>query len=312
MKTAEKDKKNSPKITVKKRGNSLGIFIFEIMVRTSGLKGAYFLLEFVSTHYLLFDAEARNGSLAYLKRRFPESNVLVNLWRVHRLFVNQGRQLIDRYVIARHPDFFKFNENMPAEARAALEDPACGAVLIMSHAGNWQVALRQMGHLKKDICIVMRPEDNPSVKNSLRMGDTAEGKAIEIIDPESDFGGVLQMIQALKDGKLVCIMGDRGYGFDTLPVSFLGDVAYFPYGAFYIAAATQCPVIALLTHKISDKEYIADIANIGYPIYEEGKNKKKELGNWVGKYVSLLEAFVDKHPYECFLFQNIWEQKESK
>ncbi len=298
---------NQSKMKVKKRGNALGLWFFEMMLRISGLKGAYLLLEFVCTHYVLFDREAVGTSLAYIEKRFPDVGTLQRYWHVHRLFVNQGRQLIDRHVIARRPDFFRYEEKGVEETLRVLHQSKKGIVMLTSHVGNWQVALRQMGgHLKKNICIVMRPEDNPAIQTALKIG--SEAQTIRLINPEGHLGGVIEMMQALQDGDVVCIMGDRGYGFDTLEVPFLGSKASFPYGGFLIAAATGCPVMPLFTHKISEKEYVADVSNISYPQYTRGEDKKVQLAEWVGGYVKLLEAFVEKHPYECFLFHNVWTE----
>jgi lauroyl/myristoyl acyltransferase len=298
--------KEERKIYVKRRGNKLGIWFFEILLETLGLKGAYFLLEFVCLHYLIFDREAVHPALIYIQKRFPEAGILTRYWHVHRLFVNQGRQLIDRYAITRKPEFFRFHQISSEGAFEILQESQKGVVLLMSHAGNWQVALRQMGHLKKQICIVIRPEDNAAIRESLQI--SVEAKPVQTINPEAYLGGVLEMMQALREGHIVCIMGDRSYGFDTVEIPFLGQTAYFPYGAFLVAASVQCPVIPLLTHKISEREYIADLSNVWYPVCADGKNKKEQLKEWVGKYVQLLEEFVKKHPYECFLFHNVWSQ----
>jgi len=307
MTAADRTEKSSA-IRAKRRGNSLGIWFFEIMLRAFGLKGAYGLLHLVCLHYLLFDREAVAAGMTYVEKRFPGSGVLQNYRHVYRLFVNQGRQLIDRYVIAGKPDYFQYEQISTDETLHALQESTRGVVLLTSHAGNWQVALRQMGHLKKRICLVMRPEDNPALRDSLQLGGL-EAKPVKVIDPLGHLGGVLEMMQALGEGDVVCIMGDRAYGFDTLEVPFLGEPAYFPYGAFLVAAAAECPVLALLTHKISERAYIADISNMWYPVYGKGKSKREQLSKWLGNYVSLLETFVEKHPYECFLFHNVWAQE---
>ena len=297
------------KINVKRRGNALGIWLFESILRVFGLKGAYLLLEVVSIYYLLFDSDMVNTSLAYIEKRFPGSPGLKNYWHVHRHIANQGRQVIDRYAIACHPDYFTYHEINTEKILQVLQESKKGVVLLTSHAGNWQVALRQIGRLKKDVCIVARTEDNPAIKASVLIGGQ-EAKPVETIDPESYLGGVIEMMQTLRKGKLLCIMGDRSYGFDTLQVSFLGAPAYFPYGAFYVAAATGSPVVALLTHKTTQKKYIVDISNIWYPVFESGKNKKDQLKMWVEKYANLLETFAGKHPYECFLLQDVWSKEK--
>ncbi len=297
------------KITVKLRGNALGVWFFEMMLKIAGLKGAYCLLEMVSLYYVLFDREAVRVSLAYIEKRFPEAGAFKRYWHVYRLFVSQGRQLIDRHVIARKPNFFKYREVGVEESLRALHQSSQGLVLLTSHVGNWQVALRQMGgHLEKNIFIVMRPEDNPAIQEALKIGK--EAKTVKLINPEGHLGGVLEMMQALNDGGVVCIMGDRGYGFDTLEAPFLGRKACFPYGAFLIAAASGCPVIPIFTYKTSGKEYVADVTNIWHPVYAGKENKKEQLAKWVGNYVKLLEGFVEKHPYECFLFHQVWTEEK--
>lgn len=300
--------KEVPKVRVKRRGNTLGFLFFEMLFRTVGLKGAYLFLEIVCLHYLLFDREAVCAASAYTKKRFPEANALQNLGHVHRLFVNQGRQLIDRHAVARRPDFFRYQEVSAGGALEILQESSQGVVLLMSHAGNWQVALRQMGHLKKEICLVMRPEDNAAVRDSLQWG--VEAKPVRKINPEGPLGGAVEIMQALGDGQVVCLMGDRSYGFDTVEVSFLRHPAYFPYGAFWVAAAAGCPVLPMLTHKISDRDYVVDFPGVWHPAWIKGTDKKEQLKQWVGNYVSFLEAFVEKHPYECFLFHDVWNQNK--
>ena len=54
----------------KKRGNSLGMAIFQSSLKLFGLSGAYGLLYFVCLYYLVFDRIAVASSMAYIKRRF--------------------------------------------------------------------------------------------------------------------------------------------------------------------------------------------------------------------------------------------------
>ncbi len=293
----------------RKRGNALGFWFFKTVLRATGLKSAYFFLNGVCLYYVLCDRQAVRSAMYYIEKRFPRARGLEKYIHVHRLFVNQGRQLVDRFAIAYRPDLFRFDESGNGEAMKILQDSGQGVVLLTSHAGNWQVALRQMGHLKKEICVVMRPEENEAVRESLQMGNS-EAKPVTCINPEGHLGGVLEMIPALQGGKMVSIMGDRGYGFETVEVPFLGHTAYFPYGAFLVAAAARCPVIPFLTHKTSDTEYTVRLPRIWRPVYEKGADRREQLKRWVADYAKLLEDFVREHPYDCFLFYNVWDQNK--
>ena len=112
--------------------------------------------------------------------------------------------------------------------------------------------------MAKPVYLLMRPEDNLAVKESLHID--AEDNFIKIISPEGYLGGVVEAMQVLKEGNIVSIMGDRKYGFEALEVSFLKNKAYFPFGAFSLAASNNCPVVVLLSAKLPGNKYIVDLA----------------------------------------------------
>ncbi len=83
----------------KKRGGKLGIWFFKISLRLFGLSGAYGLLCFVCLYYLLFDRAASSAGMAYISRRYRECNIFRKIYYVYKLFISQGKNLIDRYYI---------------------------------------------------------------------------------------------------------------------------------------------------------------------------------------------------------------------
>jgi predicted LPLAT superfamily acyltransferase len=298
------------RIDVKRRGNAFGIWFFEILFRLFGLRGAYSLLYFVCLHYLLFDRVAVRAALAYVEKRFKGENRIRQYLHVYRLFLNQGQHLIDRYAAARRPGLFDIHVRGYEQLRSMVRNASHGIILLTAHVGNWQMALTALGRIEKKVYLVMRPEDNRAIRDTLKVGDAED--YIEIISPEQYLGGVLEIMKVLEEGHVVSIMGDRSYTFDTIDVPFLGTKAYFPFGAFSIAAAAGCPVVVLLTQKESDRKYVFYTSNVIYPCYVNEKDKKNQLRKWVGVYASLLEAFVNKFPYQCFMFHDVWsKQKES-
>lgn len=297
----------SRKIGAKKRGNTLGVWFFKVFLRFFGLRGAYGLLHIVCIYYVLFDRSAVYGALAYIKRRFPQHALLRRLLHVYLLFVSQGKQLIDRYAIVSGHEIFDIQIRGYEQIESLVRNSTHGIILLTAHVGNWQVAMTALKKLKKTVYLVMRPEDNPAVQSSLRI--SREQNHIKIISPEQDLGGIVEIMNKLKEKHIVSIMGDRRYGFKAVEVSFLGEKAWFPYGGFTIAAAAKCPVVVLLSEKVSAYKYIVDVSNVLYPCYESGKDKHHQLQQWVQKFAALLEAYTYKHPYQYFLFHDVWEEK---
>ena len=263
----------------------------------------------VCIYYVLFDRAAVCGALAYIKRRFPSHGFFKRLRHVYLLFVSQGKQLIDRYAIVSRHEIFDIQLHGYEQLMSLVQNSHHGIILLTAHVGNWQVAMTALKKLEKTVYLVMRPEDNPAVQSSLHI--SREQNHIKIISPEQDLGGIVEIMNKLKEKHIVSIMGDRRYGFKAVEVSFLGEKAWFPYGGFTIAAAARCPVVVLLSEKISAYQYIVDVSNVLYPCYISGKDKHHQLQQWVQKFATLLEAYTYKHPYQYFLFRDVWEETES-
>jgi predicted LPLAT superfamily acyltransferase len=288
----------------RKRGNRLGFWIFEMFIRIFGLYRAYGLLYFVSLYYIIFDKEAVSSASSYIEKRFTESGYFKKYFHIYKLFISQGRQLIDRFsVVCSKKDNFNIKTNGYEKLADILKNSDKGLILLTSHFGNWQIALTALNKLGKKVFLLMRKEDNEAVRDFLNVG--YEEGDINIISPAQAFGGVIEIMNALGKGHVVSIMGDRRYGAKASKVKLLGCDAYFPFSAFAIAASAQCPIVVLLAAKVSAYEYVVDVTNIVYPICSSRK-KDLELVPWIQKYADILEDFVNIHPYQCFLFYDIW------
>ena len=298
---------NQPKIAQKRRGNRLGFWFFEIFLKLFGLKGAYFLLYGVALHYLLFDSDAVSGALSYIQRRFPlDKGFIKRRIHVYRLFVSQGKQLIDRFAILSGSKLFDIDLNGYDKFASLLSDKNNGFILLTAHLGNWQIALTTLKKMNKPVYLMMRPEDNLAVKESLRID--GQDDFIKIISPEGYLGGVVEAMNVLSSGGIISIMGDRKYGFEGVGATFLKDEAQLPFGAFSLAAASNLPVVVLLSAKLPGNKYIVDVSNILYPRYNNPKDKKEQLKKYVQEFAGILEEYTVQYPYQCFLFHDIWQK----
>jgi predicted LPLAT superfamily acyltransferase len=291
----------------KKRGGRLGLWFFIVSLRVFGLRGAYALLYIVCPYYAIFDRSLVTSATAYIARRFPGCGWLQRRFHVYRLMVSQGKQLIDRYAAINNADLFAVDVGGRDEFLSLVRDSKQGMILLTSHHGNWQVAMTSLRKMGKPVRLVMNPSDNAAVQSVLYPDQNME--TVEIISSQQYLGGVVEILRALREGHVVSIMGDRRYGAKALEVSFFGDTAWFPYSAFSLAASVNCPVVVLRAIKASAYRYVIDVSNVMFPRFESPRNRADQLRPWVQRYASLLESFANEHPYQSFLFRDVWKKE---
>jgi predicted LPLAT superfamily acyltransferase len=156
----------------------------------------------------------------------------------------------------------------------------------------------------------MRPEDNAAVRAVLNI-DQDRGR-VRIISSEGALGGVVEAVRAVDEGHIVSIMGDRPYGYRSLEAEFLGERVHFPIGGLSIAAAAQCPVVVLLSAKVSANQYVVDVSHVIEPPAGAGRIKQEAMGRCVREFGRILEDYVTLHPYQWFVFADIWKRDEEQ
>lgn len=303
------NKTEKRRVETRKRGNRLGFWIFRITIRIVGLWAAYAMLVFPCAYYLLFDREAVGSALAYIQHRFPGAGRLKRLWYVYRLFISQGMILIDRYVMLARPGYFNMDVRGYDKFAPLLSDEM-GFILLTSHVGNWQAVMTTLGELEKKVCLLMRAEDNAAVREALAI--TKETDHVSIVSPDEHLGGVVELIKQISEGSIISIMGDRSYGYASEGIPFLGEKAAFPVGAFHIAAATQRPVVVLFTSRLERRRYRVEIAGLLHPYSEQRKDRKEVIHQAMREYARLLEDYVARHPFQCFLFHDVWRDVQER
>ncbi len=296
------------KQVAKKRGNAFGFWFFRVLVSMTGLRGAYGFIYLVCLYYLFFDQKAVQSAMPYIKRRFPDVGHLKRRVYVYRLFVSQGKSLVDRYTLMTGYQPFEITLKEP-EILDDLLKSEHGFILLTSHVGNWQAVMCALKNIKKKVYLLMRAEDNEAVRQALKV-DLGHDN-IHIITTDEHLGGVVQMMQVLSEGQIVSIMGDRNYQSDQAEVMLLDERAYLPYSAFRIAAGARCPVAVLFSAKVASLSYEIEIAKVIEPKMSRRGTITERWGASVQAYASSLEVFVNRYPFQYYVFDNIWERSNA-
>ncbi len=268
--------------------------------------------------YVLFLPSTRRRSEPYLSRRFRGKNAFGRLVDTYRICLNLGKALIDRAMIG---ILGEESVDMEFREQGTLFDllrEGRGVILMTAHVGCWQTAMATLRFLNTPVnLLIQREEGDIDLHYFEHMGITCP---FGIIDPRGYMGGVLEMMEVLKRGEVLSVMGDRLLGSvkGATAINFLGEKVLFPFSAFKIASATGAPVAVLFSYKSGPDRYTLELPKVIRVPRDAGK-RERDYSSWVKEFVEALEAYTESHPYQFFNFYDMWgpqfpyhQQKETK
>jgi predicted LPLAT superfamily acyltransferase len=304
--------------TAKSIGSNFGHKFFYLLVRMGGRGTAYFFLAFVVVFYVLFTPSIRKKADPYLSRRFKGKGALGRLLDSYRIYLNLGKALIDRAVIGIRGEGAVTMEFKEQGVLFNLLQEGKGLILMTAHVGCWQTAMAALRFLDAPVSLLLQREEGDIDLHYFEHAGTA--CPFGIIDPRGFMGGVLEMMEVLRRGEVLSVMGDRLLGSvkGAATVDFLGDKVLFPFSAFKIASAIGTPVAVLFSYKSGPGRYSLQVPKVIRVPRDAGKGDR-DFTPYVGEFASALEAYTDAHPYQFFNFYDMWgadslnhQQKETK
>lgn len=300
-----KQEESQRKWTSRSIGSNLQHQFFYTLIKLGGRRLAYFFLYFIVLYYTLFRPSVRKKCYFYLSHRFPDDSLFKRMIRSFRLSLELGKVLIDRAIIGilgYEKLSVSFEEK---EILTNLISKSNGIILLIAHVGCWQVALSALSSLKTRVNMVIHREEGDVDRHYFEHQSTE--LPFGIIDPEGYLGGTLEMVNVLKKGELLSIMGDRVLGNpkNTVSIDFLGEKALFPYSAFKVASATGAPIVLLFTFKTGASKFglnLAKVIHVPENLGRSGKNYKP----YVSEFVNELEKYTEAYPFQFFNFYDMW------
>lgn len=279
--------------------------VFYNLIRFGGRRAAYLLLVFVVLYYVLFRPEARNRSRPYLERRFPGRGPLSRLRDSYLLTLGIGRTLVDRAVLGIIGTETLDVSLLGKEQLSGLLAEGRGLILVTAHVGCWQLAMSSLSALHAPVNLLIHREEGDLDRHFFEHGTGAA--PYRIIDPASFLGGTLEMLQVLKNGEVLCIMGDRVLGGNggTVRTAFLGGEVAIPFSPYKLASASGAPLAVIFPYRTREGSYALQLARVIRVPAGLGRGAAAYLP-FAAEYIAALEQFVTEHPYQFFNFFDMW------
>ena len=287
----------------KTEGWGFGIKIFLTLIKIFGFMPAYALLVPVCFVYTIINSKAKKA----IKQFRNHLNLKTNFFDYYAHFFSFSLSLIHRMgMLVRKNCKIKYSAQNEDYIKNALEKGK-GVILLSSHIGSWGIAseilFKRIG-TKVNILIFERDEE----KMKKIYEDMNKNRNVNIIQlGENSLETALKIKDALQNGEIVAVLGDRYIDDNVLEIEFLGEKAKFPRGIFEIACVTQTPIIPIfiMREKINVYNF-----QVGQPLEIPNIDRKKRqefIYNAMRDFVNQIEEQAKKTPLQWYNFYCFWD-----
>ena len=268
-----------------------------LLIRISPLWLIYALMSLTIPFYLVF-ADGFSASYHFFRDRIGFGPVK-SFFMTFANEYNLGKVVIDRFA-AYGGKAFRF-EVEGQDIYDSLCARETGFVTLSSHVGNYELAGYFLKASKRINALVYSGEAATVMEGRT---DRFSKTNIRMIPINEDLSHIFALNQALSDGEIVSIAGDRLFGGDrTVQSEFMGGKASFPLGPFLMAVQRDIPMAAVFVMKESVRKYKAYVFQLPDT---EGMGRNEKTQALCDAYAGHLEGIVRRYPAQWYNFYDFW------
>lgn len=291
--------------TGRMRGGRLGNALLAAIIRSPLYWLTPPILFFVSFYFIFaspagtrasFELADRLGRGGNLWRRF------LFLWRHNYVF---GTLLVDRLaIVSGKADRYRFER--PDPSLVAPLEAGSGMIFLTAHLGSWDV-MGQMLVVKRSIPVnlVMHVGLQPELRAMLE-----RGRQFKVIETDGSPATAAALLDALGEGEMVAMMGDRLQAGEGIDVDLLGARVRIPVGPFALAAISRAPLVHAFAVRVGARRYRFIANPVGELRYTDRRRKDEDHRRWAQAYASQLEQLLREYPFQWGNFYSVWETQE--
>ena len=288
---------------------------YKIALYLSRKLGVWFFRTFswciATGYFFLFPARVA-GSLKFYRALFPGRGFFYHLYCVWKQFHNFTDVYIHRFIpwAADQAEFMREGWEHLNEAVAKKT----GAIVVMSHIGNWELAAQRLNQKGLPIMLFLGAKHKEQVERIQK--DNLAKKGIKIVttdEKEKSPFALLEGINFLREGGIVSMTGDRLWGEQThVTVDFLGHEVRLPDMPHLFALMTGAPLMTFFVYQEAIGKYCIKVSK-GRKVFAAMRaDRKKAVLDSVQIYSDDLARFASEHPFEWHHFEPFLGKKINK
>jgi len=288
---------------------------YRILLFLSRRLGLWFFRIFswlVATGYFFLFPLRVAESVTFYRALFPRRGFFDHLrcaWR-------QYHQFTDVYTYR----FIRFDENdieYLKEGWEYLEEAVqnkTGAILLMSHIGNWEMAARTLHKKGLPILLYLGAKNKEQMEHIQKQMLAQDGIRVAVTSEEekSPFA-LIEGIHFLREGGIVSMAGDRLWGPQSfVTVNFLGHEVRLPDTPHLFALITGAPLMTFFVFQEAVGRYHIQVSPGRKVVAATRADRKNAIQQSAQLYAQDLEIFVREHPLEWHHFEPFLGRKISR
>lgn len=290
----------------KERSNSFTLKLICWIALHLSRKFARLLLAPITLYFFISSPQVRFALCQYLKR---VPGCKCNVWEMLRHIHHFSAIVLDRvYFLTDQFSLFKTDIHGEDCLDAAIAQGK-GVILLGAHVGSFDASrCLAISRYKLPLKILMYQDHNAKITQIM---DGLNSELAQSIINLADSTALLQMKEALEQGGLIGMLGDRVLDAEKkVNCSLLGDSVDMPAGPFTIALMLGVPVVGFFGIYNGNNHYEIHHSLLydGHKIDRDKRNKA--VAELTQKYADSIGIMVQRYPNNWFNFYDYWGDAE--
>lgn len=270
------------------------------MMKVIPLWAFYLLMSFAVPFYMISNHKGYISNYHYFRRRqgYGPLRSFFHVCACHWMF---GTVIMDRFASYSGKKFRVDVPKMPMyeELCAGKE----GFVQLSSHIGNDELAGYELKVPKNMNALVFDGEGKTLTENRSRVLGVNN---VRLVNISEDMSHLVILNNALADGEIVNIHGDRVFGSNrTVRCNILESEVELPLGPFLLASMREVPVISVFVMKVGLKRYRVYLFRPDEGLEGLGVREKAEA--MARAYAINISVMLLIYPDQWFNFYEFWK-----
>jgi len=290
-------------------------FSYKIAVYFSRRLGVWFFNTFswfIATGYFFLFPVRVAESLKFYRALFPGRNFFCHLSCVWKQYHNFTNVYTYRFV-AKLKDEVEFTKEGWEYLDEAVEKKT-GAIIVMSHIGNWELAAEMLSRKGLPIMLYLGAKHKEQIEKIQKEKLAQSGvKIVATSEKESSPFALLEGINFLREGGIVSMTGDRLWGDQrSVKVNFLGHEVQLPDTPHLFALMSGAPLMTFFVHHKASGKYHIAISKGRRVSAATRQDRTNAVLTSAQTYALELEIMVRRHPFEWHHFEPFLGKKIDK